>query len=104
MHVHVDFCLIPLGGDLSVAAEVAECQRVLRAAGLEPRLHAYGTNVEGDWDLVMAAIKECHHRVHGMGRARISSTLRIGTRTDRHQTLAAKVERVELLLSGGSGC
>ncbi|GMU45623.1 MAG: MTH1187 family thiamine-binding protein [Pseudomonadales bacterium] len=100
MHVHVDFCLIPLGGELSVAAEVAECQRVLRAAGLEPQLHAYGTNVEGDWDQVMAAIKECHRRVHAMGRMRISSTLRIGTRSDRHQTLADKVERVERLLAG----
>ncbi len=99
MHVHVDFCLIPLGGDLSVAAEVAECQRVLRAAGLEPRLHAYGTNVEGDWDQVMAALKECHRRVHAMGRKRISSTVRIGTRTDRHQTLGDKVARVERLLA-----
>ena len=99
MYVHVDFCLIPLGGELSVAAEVAECLRVLRAAGLEPRLHAYGTNVEGDWDQVMAAIKECHRRVHAMGRARISSTLKIGTRTDRHQTLADKVGRVERLLA-----
>ncbi len=99
MHVHVDFCLIPLGGDLSVAAEVAECQRVLAAAGLQPRLHAYGTNVEGEWDSVMAAIKECHRRVHDMGRARISSTLRVGTRTDRDQSLADKVARVERLLA-----
>lgn len=99
MYVHVDFCLIPLGGDLSVAAEVAECQRVLRAAGLVPQLHAYGTNVEGDWDQVMAAIKECHRRVHAMGRARISSTLRIGTRTDRAQSLADKVARVDRLLA-----
>lgn len=98
MHVHADFCLIPVGGDLSVAAEVAECQRVLRAAGLVPQLHAYGTNVEGDWDHVMAAIRECHRRVHAMGRARISSTLRIGTRTDRQQSLADKVDRVEQLL------
>lgn len=100
MHVHVDFCLIPLGGDVSVAAEVAECERVLAAAGLQPRLHAFGTNVEGDWDQVMAAIRECHRRVHDMGRARISSTLRIGTRTDRHQSLADKVARVERLLAG----
>jgi uncharacterized protein (TIGR00106 family) len=101
MHVHVDFCLIPVGGDLSVAAEVAECERVLAAAGLQPRMHAFGTNVEGEWDPVMAAIKECHRRVHDMGRARISSSLRIGTRTDRHQSLADKVERVERLLADG---
>lgn len=95
MKVHVDFCLIPLGGDLSVSAEIAECQRIFRAAGLTAILHAYGTNLEGDWDAVMAAIKACHERVHQMGRVRISSTLKIGTRTDRDQTLADKVASVD---------
>ncbi|MGK2914957.1 MAG: MTH1187 family thiamine-binding protein [Porticoccaceae bacterium] len=95
MNVHVDFCLIPLGGDLSVSAEIAECQRIFRAAGLHAILHAYGTNLEGDWDVVMAAVKACHERVHQMGRVRISSTLKIGTRTDRDQTLADKVASVD---------
>ena len=99
MHVHVDFCLIPLGGDLSVAEEVAECQRVFAERGLAAVLHAYGTNLAGDWDEVMAAIKECHGRVHAMGRARISSTLRVGTRTDRVQNLADKVARVKAVLA-----
>lgn len=99
MHVHVDFCLIPLGGDLSVAEDVAECQRVFAERGLAAVLHAYGTNLEGDWDAVMAAIKECHGRVHAMGRARISSTLRVGTRTDRVQNLADKVARVKAVLA-----
>lgn len=99
MHVHVDFCLIPLGGDLSVAEEVAECQRVFAERGLTAVLHAYGTNLEGDWDEVMAALKECHRRVHAMGRVRISSTLRVGTRTDRVQHLADKVARVRAVLA-----
>lgn len=99
MHVHVDFCLIPLGGDPSVAADVAECQRVFAERRLTAVMHAYGTNLEGEWDQVMAAIKECHHRVHAMGRVRISSTLKVGSRTDRVQSLADKVARVEALLA-----
>ena len=57
--------------------------------------HAYGTNIEGDWDAVMAAIKRCHGRVHEMGAPRITTTIKLGTRTDRDQTMADKVQSVE---------
>lgn len=95
MKVHIDLCLIPLGEEISVSTEVAECQKVFRERQLTHTLHAFGTNVEGDWDEVMAAVKECHERVHQMGRTRISSTLKIGTRTDREQSLQQKIFSVE---------
>ena len=95
MNVHADICLIPIGVGISVGKYIAECQRVLREAGLEHRLHAYGTNIEGDWDEVMAAIKRCHERVHAMGSPRISTSLKLGTRTDRSQTLQDKIDSVE---------
>lgn len=95
MNVIVDLCVVPLGRGLSVSSEVAACQRVLREAGLETRLHAYGTNIEGEWDRVFAAIKRCHEVVHEMGAPRISTTIKLGTRTDRHQTMQDKVRSVE---------
>lgn len=95
MNVHADLCLIPIGVGISVGEYIAECQRVLRESGLEHRLHAYGTNIEGDWDEVMAAIKRCHERVHAMGSPRISTSLKLGTRTDRSQTLQDKIDSVE---------
>jgi len=58
------------------------------------QLHAFGTNIEGEWDEVMAAVKACHQQVHQMGRARVTSTLKIGTRTDREQSLEDKVDSV----------
>lgn len=94
MKVIADLCLIPLHGKTSVSTEVAACQRVFEQAGLSHQLHAYGTNIEGDWDEVMAAIKRCHEQVHQMGAARISSTIKIGTRTDRAQTMQDKIESV----------
>jgi uncharacterized protein (TIGR00106 family) len=94
MRVIADFCLVPLGVGVSVSKEVAECERVLAEAGLKTALHAYGTNIEGEWDEVFAAIKRCHEVVHGMGAPRISSTLRFGTRTDRPQTMEEKVRSV----------
>ncbi len=95
MHVIADLCVIPLGVGISVSKYVTACERVLQDAGLKTHLHAYGTNVEGEWDAVFAAIKRCHEMVHGMGATRISTTLRIGTRTDRVQTMEDKVRSVE---------
>jgi len=57
-------------------------------------LHAYGTNIEGEWDAVFAAVKRCHETLHQMGVPRISTTMRVGTRIDRDQTLEDKVRSV----------
>jgi len=99
MYVIADLCVIPLGVGVSVSAQVAACQKVLADAGLSPRLHAYGTNIEGDWDAVMAAIKKCHEVVHAMGAPRISTSVKLGTRTDRAQSGADKIASVERKLS-----
>ena len=91
MKVIADLCLVPMGVGVSVSKYVAACERVLRDAGLETTLHAYGTNIEGSWDDVFAAVKRCHKVVHEMGAPRITTTLKFGTRTDRNQTMAEKV-------------
>ena len=95
MKVIADLCVVPIGVGLSVSEYVTACERVLPEAGLKTRLHAYGTNIEGEWDAVFAAIKRCHETVHSMGAPRISTTLRVGTRTDRDQTMDDKVRSVE---------
>jgi len=102
MQVIADLCLIPIGIGVSVSREIAECERVLAEAGLRTKLHAYGTNIEGEWDLVFAAIKRCHEVVHAMGAPRISSSLRFGTRIDRAQTMDDKIRSVEEKLGAQS--
>lgn len=101
MHVIADLCLIPMGVGVSVSRHVAACQRVLEEAGLEHRLHAYGTNIEGEWEAVFAAIRRCHEVVHALGAPRISSSLRFGTRVDREQRMDDKVASVEQQLGRG---
>jgi uncharacterized protein (TIGR00106 family) len=100
MRVIADLCLIPMGVGVSVSKEIAACERVLADAGLKTLLHAYGTNIEGEWDEVFAAIKRCHELVHSMGTPRISSSLRFGTRIDRPQTIEDKIRSVETLGRG----
>lgn len=101
MHVIVDLTLIPLGAGVSLSPYVAACEQTLRAAGLQPGLHANGTNVEGEWDVVFAAIKRCHEVVHEMGAPRITSMIKLGTRTDRPQTMEQKVASVLAKLEPG---
>ncbi len=99
MKVIADLCVVPIGVGTSVSRYVAACERVLREAGLKIRLHAYGTNIEGEWDDVFAAIRRCHEVVHEMGAPRISTTLRVGTRTDRDQSMEDKIRSVEQKLA-----
>lgn len=94
MNVIVDLCVVPVGVGVSLSTYIAECQRVLERAGLRTALHAYGTNIEGEWDAVFAAIKECHEAVHKMGAPRITTTIKLGTRTDRLQSMDEKVQSV----------
>jgi uncharacterized protein (TIGR00106 family) len=95
MRVIADLCLVPIGVGVSVSKQIAACETVLKEAGLKTQLHAYGTNIEGEWDEVFAAIKRCHEVVHQMGVPRITTTLKFGTRTDRAQTMEEKVRSVE---------
>ena len=95
MKVIADLTVVPLGVGISLSKYVAACEKVLEEAGLETRLHAYGTNIEGDWDEVLAAVKRCHEVIHEMGAPRVSSVLKLGTRTDREQNMSDKVRSVE---------
>ena len=95
MKVLVDLCIVPLGVGVSLSAYIAACEKVLTEAGLKTALHAYGTNIEGEWDTVFAAIKRCHKVVHRMGAPRITTTIKMGTRTDREQTMEDKINSVK---------
>ena len=95
MKVIADIAIIPIGVGVSLSKYVAACERVLIEAGLEPNLHANGTNVEGEWELVFAALKGCHEVLHEMGTPRVSTNMRIGTRVDRTQSMQDKIDSVK---------
>ena len=99
MNVIADLCVIPIGEGVSVSHYIAACEKVLTEAGLKTHLHAYGTNIEGQWDDVFRAVKRCHEVLHEMGVQRISTNMRFGTRVDRTQTMDDKVRSVETKLS-----
>ena len=94
MKVIVDFTVVPVGTGISLSPYIAEVERVLERSGLHHVLHANGTNVEGEWDAVMAAIRTCHETLHAMGVLRIHTDIKVGTRSDHDQSMADKVASV----------
>ncbi|MDA1192122.1 MAG: MTH1187 family thiamine-binding protein [Candidatus Poribacteria bacterium] len=94
MRVIADICITPMGVGASVSDYVTEAHAILKDAGLNATLHAYGTNVEGEFDAVMSALKRCHERLHELGAPRLSTSIRLGTRIDKPQTMNDKVNVV----------
>lgn len=95
MRVMADICVVPIGVGVSVSEYVVVCERVLREAGLTVKLHAFGTNVEGEWEEVMNALKTCHQAMHEMGAPRIHTAIKLSTRVDKDQTIADKIASVQ---------
>ena len=89
------FSITPIGSDESVADLVAEAVRIVRASGLPNETNAMFTNIEGDWDDVMAVVRECTEMV-GRTTGRASVVLKIdyrpGVPDDRMQAKVAAVE------------
>ena len=94
MKVTADLSIIPIGVGSSLSKYVAACEKVLAEAGLKTNLHSFGTNIEGEWDDVFAAVKKCHETLHEMGAPRLHTAIKLGTRSDRDQSLDDKVKSV----------
>lgn len=94
MHAIVSFTLVPIGVGVSVSPYIAALEKVLEESGLNYEVNSNSTNIEGDWDEVFSVIKQCHKVAHGDGVSRIHTTIQVGTRTDREQKMADKLESV----------
>ena len=98
MNAIAEFTIIPIGVGVSLSKYVATCEKILEETSLSYELHANGTNLEGEWDDVMRAIKTCHVKLHEMGVPRISTVIKIGTRIDREQKMTDKIASVRAKL------
>ena len=83
--------VVPIGAGVSVRAEVKRAHEILRESGLNVQLHAYGTNVEGDLDLILMTIRRVHEQLHAEGVVRLSTAIKLGTRTDKEVSLSGKL-------------
>jgi len=81
----------------SVARAVAAAVNVVRQSGLPHRLSSMFTEIEGEWDEVMAVLKQCVEAVSPYG-ARISITMKADIRDAKTDQLDEKITRVNQLL------
>ena len=94
----VAFSVTPLGIGVDVGRAVAEAVRVVRASGLPNRTDAMFTTIEGDWDEVMAVVKEAVDAVAARA-PRVSLVLKADLRPGTAGALTAKLETVERYLA-----
>jgi uncharacterized protein (TIGR00106 family) len=94
--VIIAFSVSPSAGDESggVSAAVAEAVRIVRASGLPNETNAMFTNIEGEWDEVMAVVKQATEAVAAVS-PRVSLVLKADIRDGFTGQLTAKVERLE---------
>lgn len=95
MKIIAELSIIPLGVGISLSKYIAECERVLNMKGLKTEIHAEGTDIEGELDEVLDAIKDCIEAVHKFGAPRIITNVKISSRIDKLETMEEKVESVE---------
>lgn len=98
----VAFSISPTSGDEtgSVSEAVAAAVRVVKESGLPYELNSMFTNVEGEWDEVMAVVKRAVDVV-AEASPRVGLVLKADIRPGWDGQLTAKVERVERLLAQG---
>ena len=88
------FSVTPLGGDDSVGELVADAVRIVRESGLPNETNAMFTNIEGEWDEVMAVIHRCVQAV-ATRSPRVSIVIKIDHRPGVTDALHSKVETIE---------
>jgi len=89
-----EFSLFPLGKGQSVGKYVARSLDIVDRSGLDYRLHAMGTILEGEWDATFRVIRKCFERMK-KDCPRVAMTLKLDYRRGAEGRLGSKVSSVE---------
>jgi uncharacterized protein (TIGR00106 family) len=90
----VDLSIIPIGQGASISPEIAKVIKIIDASGLPYRVTAMGTVLEGEWDEIMALIKQCHEEVLRSAE-RVYTTITVDDRKGKIDRLQGKVASLE---------
>ena len=95
--VLLDFSMTPLDKGESVSTYVARCLEIVAASGLDYRLHAMGTTLEGELDQALDVVRQCFQALQA-DCDRISCSIKIDYRKGPPGRLDGKVQKVQTLL------
>jgi uncharacterized protein (TIGR00106 family) len=91
------FSVVPIGAGEELKEVVADIVRIIAASGLEYRLGAMETTVEGDPDQVWSLIRKCHERMRDL-TPRVLTHIALDDRKGASGRITGKVRDVEELL------
>lgn len=91
VHAIAEVQIIPIGSGVSVRKEVMRAHELLESSGLNLVLHANGSNLEGELEDVLDAIRTTVETLHQEGIVRLSTHIKIGTRTDKVPSMKGKL-------------
>jgi uncharacterized protein (TIGR00106 family) len=90
MQATAEIQVVPIGVGVSVRQQVKRAHELIEESGLKVELHAFGTNVEGELADILAVVQRIHETLHADGVVRLTTAIKLGTRTDKAPTLAGK--------------
>jgi uncharacterized protein (TIGR00106 family) len=91
--VLLEFSVSPLGRGDSVSPYVARSLKIIAASGLDYRLHAMGTIVEGELDQVLEVMQKCIEAL-AEDCDRVTCTAKLDYRAGHKGRLQTKVQSV----------
>jgi uncharacterized protein (TIGR00106 family) len=90
----MELSMFPLDKGESVSRFVARSLDIIDRSGLDYRLHAMGTEIEGEFDQLMAVVKECFQAM-AADCNRIECSIKLDYRKDHYGRLQAKIDSIE---------
>lgn len=90
MKATAELQVVPIGSGVSVREEITRVVALLEGRDFIIQTHASGTNIEGELEDILDAVRSVHESLHDTGTVRIVSYLKLETRTDKTPTLAGK--------------
>ena len=99
MNTLIAVAIAPCGTGDELSAEVAEVVSVIRASGLPNRTNSMFTEIEGEWDEVMAVVKKAAFILAEKG-IRTEVVLKADIRPGFSDMMHTKTAKVEKILEG----
>lgn len=90
----MELTIIPLGSGRSLSGAIAGLVEIIEDSGLDYRMTAFGTLIEGTWDQLTGVAKRCHFEAREKSE-RVLTMIRLDDYGERTGEIEGAVDRVE---------
>jgi uncharacterized protein (TIGR00106 family) len=90
----MELTIIPLGSGRSLSGAIADLVKIIEGSGLDYRMTAFGTLIEGTWDQLIDVAKRCHFETREKS-GRVLTMMRLDDYGERTGEIDGAVDRVE---------